>query len=78
MSTSEKNISISKLAERLPCSKDTSEIILLSPIFDTMLWESYCNFVKMIPVAMLQGTVTIGFILLVIALFLELAGKRRN
>ena len=56
----------------------TETLILLSPIFDTMLWESYCNFVKMIPVAMLQGTVTIGFILLVIALFLELAGKRRN
>jgi len=56
----------------------TETLILLSPIFDTTLWESYCNFAKVIPVAILQYTAIIGFILLVIAVFLELAGKRRN
>ena len=56
----------------------TETLILLSPIFDITLWEYYSNFVKLIPVAILQYTAIIGFILLVIAVFLELAGKRRN
>jgi hypothetical protein len=56
----------------------TETLILLSPIFDITLWEYYSNFVKLIPVAILQYTAIIGFILLVIAVFLELAGKRKN
>lgn len=53
-------------------------LILLSPLFETSLWGTFSNFVKVIPIMVLHFTGVIGLILVAIAVFSWKYGKRRR
>lgn len=41
----------------------TESLIILSPAFETILWETLCTFAKVAPVVRLYATAVIGLIL---------------
>jgi len=46
-------------------------LIFLSPLFETILWKTFCTFVKIIPLITLYVITIIGIFLTLIGIFLE-------
>ncbi len=45
-------------------------LIFLSPLFETILWKTFCTFVKIIPLIMLYITITVGTLLIITSILL--------
>ena len=46
-------------------------LFILSPLFETILWKTFCNLVKIVPVIVLQILVVVGIVLVGVGFLLK-------